>query len=122
MLLSAAVNYPCQSWLVRHYGPWPAHSFTRPPPALHPLLQTASATSHRPQGRGASCQLPRPGPCPPQAAGREGWLWARPASQMPGQETRQDLCLTDSLPNGGIETQVGKGFGPGPAEPEFLHL
>lgn len=66
MLLSAAVNYPCQSWLVRHYRPWPAHSFTGPPPVRNPLQQRALVTSSPAQPRaGTSCPLPRPGPAHP---------------------------------------------------------
>lgn len=72
MLLSAAVNYPCQSWLVRHYGPWPAHSFTGPPPARNPLLQTALVPSSPAPGwagPAASC-LGQPGLVPPGLGSR----------------------------------------------------
>ena len=74
MLLSAAVNYPCQSWLVRHYGPWPAHSFTQPPPARNSLPQMALVTSSR--TRGTWSQLPATWAWAPAHLGQQGDWWA----------------------------------------------
>lgn len=87
MLLSVAVNYPCQTWRVRHYGPGPAHSFTRPPPTRHPLPQTVLDISV--PGLGTQAWMPATRGLSPIHPGQEhngargsGLLSACPTSQM----------------------------------------
>lgn len=131
MLLSAAVNYPCQSWLVRHYGPRPAHSFTLPPPALNPLPQTALVTSFPAPGLWG--QLPPAQACFLPALGRRMRSWRGDGrlpdaggsgvggNRSPGKTPAQQI-LGSWLPEWGIPPRQGKGFGVRSSEPQFLHL
>lgn len=128
MLLSAAVNYPCQSWLLRHYRPRPAHSFTGPPPVRNPLQQTALVTSRQPWdvGPAASC----PGLAPPtlcigrrrDRGGRPGFVPAPPPRWL-GKRHEKTLAHgfleADDQMMGRSRSSQGMGFGSRPLSLSF---